>query len=87
MRPMRRWVNKRNRGNASRLKADAAPPLPPMGRSSARPLYLAEEPPGDEPHLHIASDGRGRVDHLEMAGEGPNGVGSSVAFSARRPKL
>ena len=32
-----------------------------MGRSSARPLYLAEEPPGDEPHLHIASDGRGRV--------------------------
>ena len=58
-----------------------------MGRSSARPLYLAEEPPGDEPHLHIASDGRGRVHHLEMAGEGPNGVGSSVAFSARRPQI
>jgi len=29
----------------------------------------------------------GRVDHLEMAGEGQDGVGASVAFSARRPKL
>ena len=40
-----------------------------------------------ELYHHIASNLRGWVDHLEMAGEGPSGVGSSVAFSARRPKL
>ena len=56
---------------------------------SAAPLvpYLVEEPPHDELHIHIAFDRRGRVDHLEMAGEGQDGVGASVAFSARRPKL
>ena len=58
-------------------------------RALATPLepYLVEGPRHDEPHFHIASDRRGWVDHLEMAGEGPNGVGSSVAFSAQRPKL
>ena len=55
----------------------------------AAPLvpYLVEELPHDELHIHIAFDRRGRVDHLEMAGEGQDGVGASVAFSARRPKL
>ena len=40
-----------------------------------------------ELHLLIAFDRRGRMDHLEMAGEGREGVGTGVAFSARRSKL
>ena len=40
-----------------------------------------------ELHLLVAFDRRGRMDHLEMAGEGREGVGTGVAFSARRSKL
>jgi len=40
---------------------------------------------GRELHLLIDFDCRGRVDHLEMAGEGQDGLGASVALVLEDP--